>query len=72
CESIAIPVHLVRGRISELVAEDEARAFVARMRYGRFSDLAGAGHMVAGDNNDAFLAAVTGFLANLAQEAGHD
>lgn len=71
CESIAIPVHLVRGRMSELVSEDEARHFVARLRYGRFSDVAGAGHMVAGDKNDAFLAAVTGFLAGLVQEAGY-
>ena len=71
CESIGIPVHLVRGRMSELVAEDEARHFVARLRYGRFTDVAGAGHMVAGDENDAFMAAVTGFFANLAQETGH-
>ncbi len=60
--AIDIPVHLVRGRMSELVSLDAARAFVAELRHGAFTDVAGAGHMVAGDRNDLFLDAVTGFL----------
>jgi pimeloyl-ACP methyl ester carboxylesterase len=62
CREIAIPVHLIRGRMSELVTLEAARAFVATLRDGAFTDVAGAGHMVAGDRNDVFLDAVLAFL----------
>ena len=61
-EDIAIPVHLVRGRMSELVSLEAGRDFVSRLRDGTFTDVADAGHMVAGDRNDVFLEAVTSFL----------
>ena len=61
-EDIAIPVHLVRGRMSELVSQEAGQAFVSRLRDGTFTDVADAGHMVAGDRNDVFLEAVTSFL----------
>jgi pimeloyl-ACP methyl ester carboxylesterase len=61
-EEIDIPVHLVRGRMSELVSVDGAQSFLARLRHGAFTDVADAGHMVAGDRNDVFLEAVTAFL----------
>jgi hypothetical protein len=38
----------------------ELRALVPHAEY---ADVAGAAHMVAGDDNDAFSAAVGGFLA---------
>jgi len=59
---IEIPVHLIRGRLSELVSLEAAWAFVATLRNGVFTDVAGAGHMVAGDRNDVFLDAVTAFF----------
>ena len=62
CRDIDIPVHLIRGRMSELVSLDAAQAFVATLRHGAFTDVADAGHMVAGDRNDVFLEAVVGFL----------
>jgi pimeloyl-ACP methyl ester carboxylesterase len=62
CAEIDIPVHLIRGRMSELVSLDAAQAFVANLRHGTFTDVADAGHMVAGDRNDAFLDAVVAFL----------
>ena len=62
CRSIAIPVHLIRGRMSELVSLEAARNFVATLRHGVFTDVADAGHMVAGDRNDVFLDAVVQFL----------
>lgn len=65
CRHIDIPVHLIRGRMSELVSLDGARAFVATLRHGAFTDVADAGHMVAGDRNDIFLEAVVGFLEAL-------
>jgi pimeloyl-ACP methyl ester carboxylesterase len=62
CRAIDIPVHLIRGRMSELVSLEAAEAFVATLRHGVFTDVADAGHMVAGDRNDVFLEAVVGFL----------
>jgi pimeloyl-ACP methyl ester carboxylesterase len=62
CREIDIPVHLIRGRMSELVSLEAAHAFVATLRHGSFTDVADAGHMVAGDRNDAFLHAVVDFL----------
>ena len=62
CREIDIPVHLIRGRMSELVSLEAARAFVATLKHGSFTDVADAGHMVAGDRNDAFLQAVMDFL----------
>jgi len=62
CREIDIPVHLIRGRMSELVSLDAAQAFVATLKSGTFTDVADAGHMVAGDRNDVFLEAVLAFL----------
>jgi pimeloyl-ACP methyl ester carboxylesterase len=62
CGHIQIPVHLIRGRMSELVSLEAARAFVAGLPKGAFTDVADAGHMVAGDRNDAFLDAAIAFL----------
>ena len=56
------PVLLVRGRVSDLVSEEGARRFVARYPEIEYVDVAGAGHMVAGDRNDAFTTAVLEFL----------
>ncbi len=60
---LAIPVLLVRGMQSELVQETHARDFMASVPNGRTVDVSGAGHMVAGDKNDAFCAAILDFLA---------
>ncbi|MDB5483577.1 MAG: alpha/beta hydrolase fold [Caulobacteraceae bacterium] len=62
CREIDIPVHLIRGRMSELVSLEGAQAFVASLKDGSFTDVADAGHMVAGDRNDVFLQAVLDFL----------
>jgi len=62
CREIDVPVHLIRGRMSELVSLEGAQAFVTSLRHGSFTDVADAGHMVAGDRNDVFLEAVVEFL----------
>lgn len=59
---LKLPMHLIRGRMSELVSEDAAKAFLALAPHAAFSDVAGAGHMVSGDRNDAFNSALTIFL----------
>ena len=59
---IDIPVLLVRGRESELVGDDEVAAFLKLIPHAETADVSGARHMVAGDKNDIFCDAVTGFL----------
>lgn len=58
-----VPMLLVRGQLSDLVSADRAEEFLARFPQVAFADVAGAGHMVAGDRNDVFADAVLGFLA---------
>lgn len=61
-QALTIPTLLVRGRISDLVSEEAASEFMTLVKHAEFVDVAGAGHMVAGDRNDAFTDAVTAFL----------
>lgn len=63
---IELPLHLIRGRMSDLVSEDNVRAFLTAAPRARFTDIAGASHMVAGDRNDAFCEAVLAFLNEVA------
>lgn len=60
--NINVPIHLVRGRMSELVSEDSVKAFKALVPDAHYTDVAGARHMVAGDSNDVFTVAVSDFL----------
>ncbi len=60
--SLAVPALLVRGRQSDLLSEEGARRFLELVPHARYADVGGAGHMVAGDRNDAFNDAVVGFL----------
>ena len=63
--ALTIPAMLVRGGSSELVQEEHAREFLALVPHARFADVSGARHMVAGDRNDQFSAAILDFLSNL-------
>ncbi len=60
--ALTVPTLLVHGRQSELVSQDHAQAFQALVPHARLADVSGAGHMVAGDRNDAFQAAILAFL----------
>lgn len=62
---LRIPALLVRGGSSELVKEEHVKEFLALAPHAKFVDVAGARHMVAGDRNDAFSAAIVDFLAQL-------
>ncbi|MFZ5721334.1 MAG: alpha/beta fold hydrolase [Pseudomonadota bacterium] len=64
---IAIPLHLMRGRLSELVSSEAARAFIEQIPGGVLTDVAGAAHMIAGDGNDLFTDAVLRFLRTVAE-----
>jgi len=63
--TLRIPALLVRGASSELVREEHAQEFLRLVPHAKFVDVAGARHMVAGDRNDVFSAAITEFLAEL-------
>lgn len=62
---LQVPTMLVRGRLSDLVSEDTAREFLELCPTAEFVDVSEAGHMVAGDRNDAFSEAVVRFLHGL-------
>lgn len=59
------PTLLVRGGKSDVLTEEGIEAFQALVPHARFVDIAGAGHMVAGDKNDAFTNAIVSFAATL-------
>ena len=59
---VAGPLLLVRGGQSDLVTEEVAQQFVAQVPGAEYFDVQHTGHMVAGDDNDAFTAAVLEFL----------
>ena len=57
-----IPVLLVRGLKSDVVSDAGIAAFRAILPGLEVADVGGAGHMVAGDRNDAFNSSVIAFL----------
>ena len=64
-KKLKIPALLVRGSSSELVQEAHAKEFLELVPHAEFADVSGARHMVAGDRNDSFSAAILGFLGRL-------
>lgn len=61
-KSLRMPVLLVRGKLSDLLSEENARHFLELCPHAEYVDVAGAAHMVAGDQNDRFTDAVVTFL----------
>ena len=64
-KKLKIPALLVRGSSSELVQEAHAKEFLELVPHAEFADVSGARHMVAGDRNDSFSAAILSFLGRL-------
>jgi pimeloyl-ACP methyl ester carboxylesterase len=62
---LKVPALLVRGASSELVQEAHAKEFLELVPHAEYVDVGGARHMVAGDRNDQFSAAILGFLGRL-------
>ncbi len=60
--SLELPVLLVRGKLSDLLSQEGARAFLEMCPHAEYVDVQGAAHMVAGDQNDRFTTAVLDFL----------
>ncbi len=62
-----IPTLLVRGRMSDLLSEQGAQELLQLVPHAQLANVAGAGHMVAGDRNDLFNDAVVQFLEQVGQ-----
>lgn len=63
--ALTVPTLLVRGQQSELVTDEEVADFMSLVPHAHFTDVSDAGHMIAGDKNDAFTVAVMEFLREL-------
>ncbi len=63
--SIRVPTLLVRGMLSDIVSEAGAAELLELMPHATAIDVAGAGHMVAGDDNAIFVDHTTAFLDSL-------
>lgn len=59
---LQIPILLIRGRLSDVVSTEGVNDFLQKVPRAEFVELTGAGHTAAGDDNDAFSAAVVGFV----------
>lgn len=62
---VTVPTLLVRGRRSDLVTPEAARELLELVPHAEHVDVAGAGHMVVGDDNDRFGDALVAFLERL-------
>lgn len=61
--NLRLPTLLVKGKQSDVVSDESVREFRELVPDSEFADVSGAGHMVAGDNNDDFSAAILDFMA---------
>jgi pimeloyl-ACP methyl ester carboxylesterase len=60
--SLAIPVLLIRGKMSDVVSPEGVQHFLAQVPRAEFVELSNAGHTAAGDDNDAFSQSVVDFV----------
>ncbi|GAB3239323.1 alpha/beta fold hydrolase [Mycolicibacterium hippocampi] len=59
---LAIPILLIRGKLSDVVSEEAVHDFLDKVPHAEFAELSGAGHTAAGDDNDAFSGVVAQFV----------
>ncbi|MDY7104672.1 MAG: alpha/beta hydrolase [Actinomycetota bacterium] len=69
--NLSLPTLLVRGRMSDMLSLEGVATFREQCPHAHFVDIADAGHMVVGDRNDAFTAAVIDFVDQLCED-DHD
>jgi pimeloyl-ACP methyl ester carboxylesterase len=63
--AITVPTLIVRGLHSDVVSDAGLADILKLIPHARAADVQGAGHMVAGDDNEVFASALEGFLAEL-------
>lgn len=59
---IYVPTLLIRGQLSEVISAESAAELARDIPQLEYSDIVGAGHMVAGDRNDRATEALLRFL----------
>jgi pimeloyl-ACP methyl ester carboxylesterase len=64
---LKLPTLLIRGEGSEIVTKASVDEFLRLCPHAEYVDIQDAGHMVAGERNDAFGKAVLRFLTNQAE-----
>jgi non-heme chloroperoxidase len=64
---VTVPTLLVRGGVSDVVGEEGVKEFLGIVPGAEYVDVPRAGHMVAGDQNDAFSTAVLEFVERIAR-----
>lgn len=60
---LQIPILLIRGKLSDVVSAEGVQDFLAKVPGAQFVELSEAGHTAAGDDNNAFSAAVVEFVS---------
>jgi pimeloyl-ACP methyl ester carboxylesterase len=65
--NVHVPTLLVRGALSDVVTQEGVDELLAQIPGATVVDVAGAAHMIAGDQNDAFSDAVITFLRDRVQ-----
>jgi pimeloyl-ACP methyl ester carboxylesterase len=63
--NVRAPTLIVRGAHSDVVSEAGVADMLRRIPSAEVADVATAGHMVAGDDNDVFATALEGFLRHI-------
>jgi pimeloyl-ACP methyl ester carboxylesterase len=63
--NIRIPVLIINGSHSELVSDEGVAQLRQLIPQAQWVQVPGAAHMVAGDQNDAFNSAISGFVRDL-------
>ncbi|NMD57927.1 MULTISPECIES: alpha/beta fold hydrolase [Tsukamurella] len=61
-ERVTVPTLIVRGGKSDVVSDEGVAKMLQRVPHAEVADVSGAGHMVAGDDNQVFAAAIEDFL----------
>ncbi|MGB3602255.1 alpha/beta fold hydrolase [Gordonia sp. (in: high G+C Gram-positive bacteria)] len=64
-QRISVPTLLVRGAQSDVVGEDAVADLLSLIPTARHVEVAGAGHMVSGDDNDVLSVGIAEFCASL-------
>jgi pimeloyl-ACP methyl ester carboxylesterase len=64
-QAIRVPLMLLHGTNSEIVSAEGAARFRALLPDAEVAPIAGAHHMVVGDDNNAFLGAIVPFLCRV-------
>ncbi len=67
---LTMPTLLVRGGLSDVLSEESAQEFLSMYPRSEYVHVSGAGHMVAGDRNDAVGNAALSFLRRTVPTGG--